>query len=136
MEEGGQENVRILPDDVRPLLPLLPDGAFGRIFVLFPDPWPKLRHHARRIVQHETVAAFHRLLAPDGELRLATDDMPYARWMLERLTAHPGLAWTARGPRDWRDRPDDWPETRYEAKARSQGGAPAFLRFVKRAAEG
>lgn len=130
-EDRGLSNVRIYPDDVRDLLAVLPDGCLERIAVLFADPWPKKRHHPRRIIQHETIADFHRLLKPGGELRLATDDMGYLRWMLARATAHRGFRWLARGPQDWRVRPADWPETRYEAKARVQGRRPAFMRFER-----
>lgn len=130
-EDRGLGNVRIYPDDVRDLLAVLPDRCLDRIAVLFADPWPKKRHHARRIIQHETIADFHRLLKPGGELRLATDDMGYLRWMLARATANEGFRWLARGPQDWRVRPDDWPETRYEAKARAQGRRPAFMRFER-----
>lgn len=130
-EDLTLSNVRIYPDDVRDLLPLLPDASLARLTVLFADPWPKKRHHSRRIIQRETIAEFHRLIAPGGELRLATDDMGYLRWMLARATAHPGFRWLARGPSDWRVRPHDWPETRYEAKAREQGRRPAFLRFER-----
>lgn len=127
----GPEQLRILADDARPLLPLLAAGSIGRIFVLFPDPWPKRRHAARRIIQHETVAHFRRLLRPGGELRIATDDSAYLRWILERVSAHPAFAWQARRASDWRERPADWPQTRYEAKARALGRRPAFLRFTR-----
>ena len=130
-ENLALSNVRIFPDDARDVLPLLPDASLARIAVLFADPWPKKRHHARRIIQHESIAEFYRLIAPGGELRLATDDMVYLRWMLARATAHRGLRWKASSPSDWRVRPDDWPPTRYEAKARDQGRRPAFLRFER-----
>ena len=130
-EDLALSNVRMFPDDVRDLLPLLPDASLARIALLFADPWPKKRHHARRIIQHESIAEFYRLIAPGGELRLATDDMAYLRWMLARATAHRGLRWKACRPFDWRVRPDDWPATRYEAKARDQGRRPAFLRFER-----
>lgn len=132
LEDGGLTNVRILADDARPLLDSLPDGVLDRIFVLHPDPWPKRRHHDRRLIQHATIDRFHALLRPGGELRLATDDADYRRWMLARVTAHAGLAWTGRRIADWRTRPDDWPQTRYEAKALRQGREPAYLRFVRR----
>lgn len=131
VEAQGLANVRVHADDVRPVLPRLPDGCLDRVFVLFPDPWPKTRHHDRRIVQHETVSAFHRLLRPGGEARFASDDMDYVRWALDRFLAHGGFRWTADRAADWRARPDDWPATRYEAKAIRQGRAPAFLRFQK-----
>ena len=64
--------------------------------------------------------------------RLATDDRDYLAWMLQHATAHPDFVWLARRPADWRERPDDWPETRYEAKARAVARMPAFLRFRRR----
>ncbi len=91
-------------DDARLLLHALPDACLERIFVLFPDPWPKTRHHKRRIVNPATAAEFARLLAPGGELRLATDDMGYARAMLLALAARPELVWLAERPADWRQR--------------------------------
>ena len=124
-------NIRILPDDVRPFLDRLPDGCLARLFVLFPDPWPKRRHAGRRIVQYQSLATFCRLLRPGGELRLATDDPGYLRWMLVRATGRSDLCWLARRPGDWRTRPVDWPQTRYEAKAIEEGRASAFLRFLK-----
>lgn len=122
-------NVRVLVDDARLLLAALPDAAIDRIFVLFPDPWPKVRHHKRRIVNAATVAEFARLLRPGGEARFATDDPGYAQWMLAAALAEPRLAWLAESAADWRDRPADWPATRYEAKALAAGRRPVFLRF-------
>jgi tRNA (guanine-N7-)-methyltransferase len=132
IDADGLANIRLHADDVRPVLERLPDGCLGRIFVLFPDPWPKTRHHGRRIIQHESVATFHRLLRPGAEFRYASDDMDYVRWTLFRVLAHGGFSWTAEGASDWRERPADWPGTRYEAKAIAQGRRPAFLRFVRR----
>lgn len=131
LQDQGLDNVRVVADDIRPLVAALPAGSLERIFVLHPDPWPKRRHHFRRIVQHASIARFHELLVPGGELRIATDDPAYLRWILARVTAHPGLRWTGRRMADWRIRPDDWPETRYEAKARKEGREPAYLKFVK-----
>jgi tRNA (guanine-N7-)-methyltransferase len=124
-------NVRVLMDDARLLLKALPDAAIERAFVLFPDPWPKLRHHKRRIVNTETAADLARVIRPGGELRLATDDQDYARWMLAALLAEPGFAWTAERAADWREPPADWVPTRYEAKARAAGRRPVFLSFVR-----
>ena len=116
-------------DDARLLLTALPDASIERAFVLFPDPWPKLRHHKRRIVNPETVAELARVMRPGGELRLATDDADYRRWMLATLLAEPRFAWLAERASDWRERPDDWPPTRYEQKALAAGRRPVFLRF-------
>lgn len=125
----GLRNVRVLVDDARLLLAALPEASLERVFVLFPDPWPKARHHKRRVVNRATAAELARLIRPGGELRLATDDPGYARWMLEALLAEPRFAWTAERAADWRDPPPDWVPTRYEAKARAAGRRPVFLSF-------
>jgi tRNA (guanine-N7-)-methyltransferase len=114
------------------LVAALPAASLGRVFILFPDPWPKQRHKKRRIVSTETLDALARAMADGAELRLATDDADYLGWMLERATAHPDFVWLARGPSDWRERPADWPATRYEEKARAAGRRPCFLRFRRR----
>ena len=132
-ERRGLQNVRVFTDDARLLLARLPDASLARVFVLFPDPWPKVRHHKRRFVSTETLTELARVLADGGELRLATDDVDYLRWMLERATRHPSFAWLAQGPDDWRRRPSDWPPTRYEEKAIAAGRRPTFLRFTRRA---
>jgi tRNA (guanine-N7-)-methyltransferase len=129
IQAQGLSNIRLFTDDARLLMPALPDGCLERIFVLFPDPWPKTRHHKRRIVNAATAAEFARLLRPGGELRLATDDMGYARAMLLALRNRPALQWQAERPRDWRERAPDWPETRYERKALAAGRACVYLRF-------
>ena len=110
----------------------VPPRSVGRVFILFPDPWPKARHHKRRLVAPAILDRLAAIMTDGAELRLATDDPSYLGWMLEHTTAHPAFAWTARRADDWRRRPDDWPPTRYETKARDAGRAPAFLRFVRR----
>ncbi|HEX6144084.1 MAG TPA: tRNA (guanosine(46)-N7)-methyltransferase TrmB [Geminicoccaceae bacterium] len=131
-ERAGLENLRIVVDDARLLLDALPDQALERIYVLFPDPWPKTRHHKRRIVNPATARAFVRLLRPGGEVRLATDDMGYVRAMLEAMLRPKELEWTAGRAADWRERPADEPMTRYEAKALAAGRRCCYLRFRRR----
>jgi tRNA (guanine-N7-)-methyltransferase len=127
----GLGNVRIFADDARLLLAALPAQSVERVFILFPDPWPKMRHHKRRLVTAATLDRLAEILADGGELRLATDDPDYLAAMLALTTAHPAFAWQARRPADWQERPPDWPPTRYEEKARAAGRAPAFLRFTR-----
>lgn len=126
-------NIRIFPDDARLLVTALPAASIDRVFVLFPDPWPKERHKKRRLISVETLDRLAAVMRNGAELRLATDDADYLAWMLERLTTHPAYAWTARRAEDWRRRPADWPPTRYEEKAVGQGRTPYFLRFLRRA---
>jgi tRNA (guanine-N7-)-methyltransferase len=124
-------NIRIHEGDARDVIAALPRASLGRVFVLFPDPWPKTRHHKRRFVQTETLDALARTMRPGAELRFASDDAGYLAWTLERLVAHPAFAWPARSMADWTTRPADWPPTRYEAKALH--GPPTYLRFVREA---
>jgi tRNA (guanine-N7-)-methyltransferase len=125
-------NIRICSDDARTLLATLAPCSIARIFILFPDPWPKARHHKRRLIAPATLDRLAEIMTDRAELRLATDDPSYLSWMLECVTNHPAFCWTARRPADWRERPADWPATRYEEKARKAGRAPSFLRFVRR----
>jgi tRNA (guanine-N7-)-methyltransferase len=128
---GNLSNVRILTDDARLLLEALPRQCLDRAYILFPDPWPKLRHHKRRIVSPATLAHLARAMRDGGELRLATDDMDYLRQMLIDASQVPEWQWLARRPSDWRERPEDWPATRYEAKALAAGRRPGYLRFMR-----
>ncbi len=132
INQAGLTNVRIYRGDAQDLLAALPPSALSRVFILFPDPWPKKRHHKRRIVRRDILDRLAETMCDGAELRLATDDMDYAAWMLERLGAHPAFEWLARGPGDWRARPEDWPPTRYEAKALEQGRQPVYLAFRRR----
>ncbi len=132
IERRALANLRLFVDDARLLLAALPERSLGRVFILFPDPWPKLRHHKRRIVSAETLDRLAAVMEEGAELRLATDDPGYLDWMLERASAHPAFEWLARKPEDWRTRPKDWPPTRYEQKALAAGRQPAFLRFRRR----
>jgi tRNA (guanine-N7-)-methyltransferase len=132
IEQRRLGNIRIFNDDARLLVAALPPASIERVFILFPDPWPKPRHHKRRVVSRETLDRLSEIMTDNGELRLATDDQGYLYWMLERLTDHPAFEWLARRPGDWRERPSDWPPTRYEEKARAAGRSSAFLRARRR----
>jgi len=125
-------NLRVFTDDARLLLGALPPASIARVFILFPDPWPKRRHHKRRLVAPAALDLLAAAMRDGTELRLATDDRDYLAWILEHTTAHPDFVWLARRAADWRERPEDWPPTRYEAKARAAGRVPAFLRFQRR----
>ena len=131
IDEGGLTNVRLLQGDARHLLTALPDASVERVFILFPDPWPKGRHKKRRFIQAETVAELARLLAPGGRLRFASDWADYADWALRRFLASPDFSWTAERADDWRTPPADHVTTRYEQK-RLGDCAPVFLDFERR----
>ncbi len=126
------KNVRIFRDDARILLRTMPDQSICRAFVLFPDPWPKVRHHKRRIIGPSTIPSLARLLPVDAELRIATDDPSYKEWILQHMLVDDGFVWRARRPQDWRVRPGDWPSTRYEMKANAAGRQCSYFMFDRR----
>lgn len=129
--EQDLKNVRIHDGDARELAARLPDASLERVFILFPDPWPKARHHKRRIVQPEMVAELARVLKPGGRLRFATDVAGYADWALERILASPDFDWPAQRADDWRVAPADHITTRYEEK-RLGDCEPVFFDFIRR----
>lgn len=114
-------NIKIYPDDVRKLFNKFPDGSIDKIFMLFPDPWPKKKHHKRRLLNHETVDMMERILSKKGQLQLATDHHDYGTWMLSHMIKHQNFTWTAHAQKDWREPPVDWVPTRYEQKAKASG---------------
>jgi tRNA (guanine-N7-)-methyltransferase len=131
IDERGLTNVRVHDGDARELLARLPDASVARLFILFPDPWPKARHHKRRLIQAETVAELARVLKAGGRLRFASDWADYIDWALERFLASPAFRWTAERPDDWRAPPADHVTTRYEEK-RLGDCAPVFLDFTRK----
>jgi len=130
IDERGLQNVRLYAGDARSLLAALPDASLTRLFILFPDPWPKVRHHKRRLVQADTIAELARVLRPDATLRFASDWADYVDWTLERFLANPAFRWNAERADDWRKPPADHVTTRYEEK-RLGDCAPVFLEFVR-----
>lgn len=131
VDARGLDNVRVYPDDARHLFAGLPDGGLERVFILFPDPWPKTRHHKRRLIQTPLLDALARVLKDGGELRVASDHMDYIRWTLEHVMPHPAFEWTAERAADWRTPPADWVRTRYEQKALA-GETIVYLLFKRR----
>lgn len=132
VDEQGLENVRIHFGDARPLMEALPDASLSRIFVLHPDPWPKKRHYKRRMISPWFFEESARLLKSGGELRVASDIEDYVRWTLMHAQNAKDFEWTAMRADDWRVRPDDWPQTRYEAKSLREGRTPAYLVFRRK----
>ncbi len=129
--DEGRDNIAVYQDDARNLLDALPDESLEAVYLLYPDPWPKTRHHKRRFVSAENLAAIHRVLRPDGMFFLASDIADYIDWSLVQLARHGGFDWPVSSADDWRRPPPDWPGTRYEAKARAAGRKASYLRFIK-----
>lgn len=125
------DNLAVYPGDVRDMFDVLPEASIDRAFLLYPDPWPKSRHHRRRFVTAEHLAPLVRVLKPGAIFRVATDIPDYVRQTLEQVPGH-GFEWLAEGPGDWRVAWDDWISTRYEKKALREGRVPHYLTFRKK----
>jgi tRNA (guanine-N7-)-methyltransferase len=134
IERKAMANVRLHTADAADLLPWFPAESLDIVYLLYPDPWPKTRHHKRRFVSDATVAALHRILKPGGEFRFATDIDHYAAWTLERLLRAPGFTFKATSSADWLTPWDGWASTRYEAKALREGRRPTYLTFTRQGA--
>ena len=132
--EGGEAdaplppNLRLWPDDARVLLRLLPDACLDRLFLLFPDPWPKARHAKRRFVHPAMLGLVARVLKPGAEWRVASDDPTYQAWVEEVMAAQDQFI----APPPAVERPAGWPPTRYEAKAVAAGRVPLYWSLRRR----
>ncbi len=128
IHEQSLKNIRIYPNDVRPFLPLLPDHSFDVIDVMFPDPWPKLRHHKRRLIQKDFLKQCHRLLKPTGYLRIASDHEGYVDWIRYHLENTSDFSLHSYAT----IHPEDMPMTRYEQKALQQGHTCHYFSWISR----
>ncbi|MEL7164706.1 MAG: tRNA (guanosine(46)-N7)-methyltransferase TrmB [Pseudomonadota bacterium] len=128
IRRAGVDNLRVFPGDARDLMDVLPAGSIDKAFLLYPDPWPKARHHRRRFVTQEHLAPLARALALGAEFRVATDIPDYVRQTLEEVP-EAGFTWTAETAADWRTPWSDWLSTRYEQKALREGRTPHYLTF-------
>jgi tRNA (guanine-N7-)-methyltransferase len=127
IENEGIDAIRLHNDDAVQLLDQLPDASLDRIYLLYPDPWPKRRHNKRRFVSDENLSRIARVLKPGGEFRFASDIDHYVGWTLARILRSPDFVWTAEQPDDWRLPWENWPSTRYEAKAIREGRKSSYL---------
>ncbi len=131
IRRAGAKNVAVHPGDARDLMDVLPEASIDKAFLLYPDPWPKKRHHRRRFVTPEHLQPLARVLKPGAEFRVATDIADYVRQTLEEVPKA-GFDWLAEGPEDWRKPWADWISTRYEQKAIREGRPQHYLTFRKR----
>ena len=131
IENNSLNNVRLHNGDARDLMDRLPKASVGRVFLLYPDPWPKARHHKRRFVNSENLDAFSRIMKDGAVLRVASDIPEYIEWTLEHLAGRDDFALRGDPATQFREPWSDWPGTRYEAKALREGRTPAYLSFER-----
>lgn len=132
IDEQALTNIRLYTDDARDLLAGMPEASLSRAYILYPDPWPKARHHKRRLIQKPLLDALAHALKPGAELRIATDWSDYTTWILERLLIHPDFTWTASKADNWQQPWGGWIPTRYEQKARREGRNSSYLIFKRK----
>ena len=130
MRKAGVRNIKLHMGDARNLMDVLPDEAVSKAFLLYPDPWPKVRHHRRRFVTPEHLIPLNRCLKTGTKFRVATDVEDYVRQTLQEVPKA-GFDWLAEGPKDWRAPWGDWISTRYEKKALREDRTPHYMTFRK-----
>jgi tRNA (guanine-N7-)-methyltransferase len=131
LRREGLSNVRLRRGDAQAVIEAAPDAFFSRVFVLYPDPWPKRRHHKRRLIARGVIDSLARVMRQGAELRFATDIDDYAGWALARFFDSPHFGWTATRAHDWRRPWPEWRPTRYNVKAHSEGRGSVYLTFVR-----
>lgn len=125
-DHAGRSRLRVHDGDAREVIAWLPDQSLDLVYLLYPDPWPKLRHEKRRFMGEDTLDLLHPKMKPGAELRVASDIDVYKATTLKAGQAHPGFDMSRRNTLDpW----DDWTRTRYEAKAIREGRTPAYFSF-------
>ena len=124
-------NIRIFDDDVRLLFERIKSHSLDKIYLLFPDPWPKKRHAKRRFINPDNLKELSRILKKGGILQIATDHPIYKRHVLRTMHECPDFIWTAKSSNDWRYPPKDWVETKYQKKALNEGRRPVFFEYQK-----
>lgn len=119
------KNIRILHGDARVLLEQLPDEALDHVYILFPDPWPKLKHHKKRIISTQTLELLGKKIKKGGFLYVVTDHVEYSKWIARHLNEKSDIF--TENPENRDKTPDGWIKTKYQIKAEKQGRKPVFF---------
>jgi tRNA (guanine-N7-)-methyltransferase len=132
IRDEALSNVRIHMGDALDALGRLPDASLNRVYLLHPDPWPKARHAKRRMMNPGPLDMIAAKLKPGGEFRFGTDHPIYCRWAMMQMDKRRDFEWQAKTAADFQTRPADWPETRYERKARTVYGHEVwYFRYLR-----
>ncbi len=131
IRDEALDNVRLYMGNAIEVLDRLPDASLTRVYLLHPDPWPKARHAKRRMVNHGPMDLIAAKLKSGCEFRLGTDDPTYCAHAMMVMNQRRDFLWQAATASDFLTRPEDWPETRYERKARTKGHEVWYFRYVR-----
>jgi len=132
IERRGLANIRLFRGDAALALDWLPEESLDRVYIFYPDPWPKRRQRKRRFINEENLDRLARVMRSGAELRFATDIDDYAAWTLARLRASKRFMWTATSSSSWNRPWAGWTQTKYESKAIAAGRSPVYLTFLRR----
>ena len=126
------KNIVIWPDDIRKILKFFPNNSISEIKLLFPDPWPKTKHRNRRLIQNDFIKIIYPIIKHQGTITISTDHDLLKKWVLEKFQNHAEFEWLAECSNDWRLRPDDCFQTKYELKSINQQKNPCWFVFKKK----
>lgn len=134
-DESLQDRLRLWDQPLQDLIGTLPPAAFDKVYMLFPDPWPKKRHQKRRLFSKDVCTQMQRLLKDGGKVILASDDTDYVKQMIRILNETTDLSFECGAensdPTAWPAWPNDWPITRYGQKALREGRSLAHMVWRK-----
>lgn len=126
------QNIRLYTDDAIPLAQSFTQGSIDEIHVLNPDPWHKVRHHKRRIINQSNLEIFSKIIKPDGKLIMSTDVPNLAEWMVTEASTHDSFEWDAEQMDHWITPPKGWIHTRYEGKRAKGADSMRYMIFTRR----
>ena len=126
------KNIVIWPDDVRKILKLFPNNSISEVKILFPDPWPKKKHINRRLIQNDFIEIIYPIIRHQGTITIATDHDLLKKWVLETFQNYREFEWIVESSNDWRCRPNDCFQTKYELKSINQQRKPSWFVFKKK----
>lgn len=132
LEKEPLKNLKISNNDIRQEIVYFPQNFFEKIYLLFPDPWPKIKHHKRRLINTEFL---DNILAPklnkNGKLIIATDHNSYKTWIFNQILQSQNFKWQASSKESWQKFPNDWTVTKYQKKAIVEGRIPILIELQK-----
>jgi tRNA (guanine-N7-)-methyltransferase len=132
LDADNRHNIRVLMDDAFFLVDSLTPRCLDGLYILNPDPWPKKKHHKRRIINQDTLSRFARILKPGAHLYITTDSDSMAGWAIRHAVMHDAFNWLAERCADWQQPPYNWQPTRYEEKGRQAGHHQYYLVLMRR----
>ena len=129
LETHPLENIKIFVGDSRIFLENS-NQIFDKIYILNPDPWPKVKHYKRRLINVEFFELLHSKIKINSPLIIATDDNNYKKWIMAEYFRNGSWQWQAKSKEDWQNFPNNWVQTKYQKKAEIAGRENVFLEFI------